>query len=43
METNYALTLIAKDGSTRRQRRVVALLFGPEGEIVGAFCHGFPV
>jgi PAS domain S-box-containing protein len=37
------VTLIAKDGSTRRQRRVVAPLFGPEGEIVGAFGHGFPV
>jgi hypothetical protein len=35
------VTLIAKDGSTRRQRRVVAPLFGPEGEIVGAFGHGF--
>jgi len=34
---------IAKDGSTRRQRRVVAPLFGPEGEIVGAFGHGLPV
>jgi PAS domain S-box-containing protein len=37
------VTLIAKDGSTRRQRRVVAPLFGPEGEIVGAFGHGFAV
>ena len=37
------VTLIAKDGSTRRQRRVVAPLFGPEGEIVGAFGHGLPV
>jgi PAS domain S-box-containing protein len=37
------VTLIAKDGSTRRQRRVVAPLFGPEGEMVGAFGHGFAV
>jgi PAS domain S-box-containing protein len=37
------VTLIAKDGSTRRQRRVVAPLFGPKGEIVGAFGHGFAV
>lgn len=37
------VTLIAKDGSLRRQRRVVAPLFGPEGEIVGAFGHGFAV
>lgn len=37
------VTLIAKDGSTCRQRRVVAPLFGPEGEIVGAFGHGLPV
>jgi PAS domain S-box-containing protein len=35
------VTLIAKDGSLRRQRRVVAPLFGPEGEMVGAFGHGF--
>ena len=34
------VTLIAKDGSFRRQRRVVAPLFGPEGEMVGAFGHG---
>jgi PAS domain S-box-containing protein len=37
------VTLMAKDGSTRRQRRVVAPLFGPEGEMVGAFGHGFGV
>jgi len=37
------VTLIAKDGSTCRQRRVVAPLFGPEGEMVGAFGHGFGV
>jgi PAS domain S-box-containing protein len=37
------VTLTAKDGSARRQRRVVAPLFGPEGEIVGAFGHGFAV
>ena len=37
------VTLTAKDGSLRRQRRVVAPLFGPEGEIVGAFGHGLVV
>lgn len=37
------VTLFAKDGSTRRQRRIVAPLFGPEGDIVGAFGHGLPV
>jgi PAS domain S-box-containing protein len=37
------VTLIAKDGSTCRQRRVVAPLFGPEGEMVGAFGHGIAV
>lgn len=35
--------LIKKNGQECRQRRVVTPLFGPDGEMVGAFGHGSPL
>jgi len=37
------VSLTTKGGRQCRQKRVVAPLFGPEGEMVGAFGHGFSV
>jgi len=38
-----SVTLVGKDGRRCRQTRIVAPLFGPQGELLGAFGHGLAI